>query len=129
TGKTPEQVLVDLVVRHQRASVRESVGEQRGECFTDDDFATFTAAATPKRIAERPQKAPDFVEGANALRPLPADQPVGADRSARQVARPTWRQMGFVDRLGRGQTEAGHLAELQIAAAIVDAFAARAPAQ
>lgn len=44
-------------------------------------------------------------------------------RKARQTARPTWREMGFIDRQGRGQTEAGHEAELMIARAIADAFA------
>jgi hypothetical protein len=128
TGRTPSQMLNDLVVRQEHKHVRESYGEWREQCFTDEDFAAFRVAATPRRIVERLKQAPDFVELADALRALPPDQRAAAYQAARQLARPTWRQMGFIDRQGRGQTEAGHAAELQIAAAIVEAFAAEAPA-
>jgi hypothetical protein len=61
---------------------------------------------------------------AAAIRTLSREQLADAMRTARRSARPTWREMGFIDRQGRGQTEAGHEAELMIAAAIIDAFAA-----
>lgn len=126
-GKTAQQMLNDLVVLQERKHVRESFGELRGQCFTDEDFAAFKAAGTPRRIVERLRRAPDFAELADALRTLSSDEREAAYSAARRLARPTWRSMGFVDRQGRGQTEAGHAAELQIAAAIVDAFAAQVP--
>lgn len=125
TGRTPEQVLVDLVRFHQRRNVRASVGELADECFTDLDFAAFTAAAVPQQIVKRLQKARDFAEVTQMLRSLPANRRAVVMRTARQTARPTWQTMGFIDRQGRGQTFAGREAELAIARAIVDAFAAR----
>jgi hypothetical protein len=66
---------------------------------------------------------------AAALKTLPHDRLLLEFESARGIARPTWRQMGFIDRKGRGQTQAGHRAGLMIAAAIVDAFAAELQAK
>ena len=123
-GRTPEQTLLDLVQFHQRKSVRTSTGEMAQDCFTDRDFDAFKRAGTPAEIAKRLRQAPDFAVVAGALRTLPPDRLAETLRMVRQTARPTWRQMGFIDRQGRGQTEAGHEAELMIAIAIVDAFAA-----
>jgi hypothetical protein len=91
--------------------------------FTDRDFALFKAARTPEQIAKRLKQAPDFAAVAGVLGTLPPERLAATMRMVRQTARPTWREMGFIDRQGRGQTEAGRQAELMIAAAIVDAFA------
>jgi hypothetical protein len=122
-GRTPEQILLDLVQLQQRRNVRTSTGELAHECFTDRDFASFKAARTPEQIVKRLKAAPDFAAVAAALRTLTPVRLAETMRTVRQTARPTWREMGFIDRQGRGQTEAGHQAELMIAAAIVDAFA------
>jgi hypothetical protein len=122
-GRTPEQMLLDVVQFQQRRHVRASVGESADQCFTDRDLASFTARGTPERIVERLKRAPDFAEVAAALRTLPPARLADAMRAASQQARPTWREMGFIDPEGRGQTEAGHRGELLISAAIVDAFA------
>jgi hypothetical protein len=116
-------MLTDLIEFQQRKHVKGSTGELAHECFTDLDFASFKSARTPARVAARLAEAPDFHVIANALRAIPAERLVEVMRAARQKARPTWRQMGFIDRQGRGQTEAGHQAELMIADSIVNAFA------
>ena len=123
-GRTPEQILLDVVQFHQQRIVRTSTGELANECFTDLDFASFKAASTPEQIVTRLKQAPDFAVVVTALRTLPSERLAETLRKVRQSARPTWRVMGFIDRQGRGQTEAGHQAELMIAAAVVDAFAA-----
>jgi hypothetical protein len=121
--RTPEQMLTDLIVWQQRKYVRTSTGELAHECFTDVDFESFNAAGYPSKIVSRLKKAKDFEVIAAALRTLPGDQLAEVTKAAKQIARPTWRQMGFIDPEGRGQTEAGHEAELMIATAIADAFA------
>lgn len=122
--RTPEQMLTDLILWQQRNYVRTSTGELAHECFTDVDFESFKAANYPRKIVSPLKKAKDFEVIAAALRSLPGDQLAEAIKAAKQIARPTWRQMGFIDPEGRGQTEAGHEAELMIAAAVADAFAA-----
>jgi hypothetical protein len=117
--------LVDLVRLHCHRNVRASVGELAGECFTNHDFTAFRAAGIPRQIVKRLEQARDFAEVTQMLRALPADKRAAVLRTARETARPTWLAMGYIDRQGRGQTEAGHEAELLIARAIVDAFAAR----
>ena len=128
-GRTPEQILLDLVQFQQRRNVRASTGELADECFTERDYASFKAARTPEQIVTRLKQAPDFAAVAAAIRTLPSEQLARTMRTARLTARPTWREMGFIDRQGRGQTEAGHQAELMIAMAIVDAFAAEVGAR
>lgn len=123
-GRTPEEVLLDLIQFHQQRSVKKSTGTLAHECFTDRDLASFRAAEIPQQIVERLRNAPDFAAVARMLKALPVEQRAATMRKARLTARPTWREMGFIDRAGRGQTEAGHEAELMIARAIVDAFAA-----
>jgi hypothetical protein len=123
-GRTTEQVLLDLIQFHQQRYVKRSTGVLAHECFTDRDFASFKAAEKPMRIVERLRQAPDFAVVARMLRALPVADREATMRRARQTARPTWQEMGFIDRQGRGQTEAGHEAELMIARAIVEAFAA-----
>ena len=123
-NRTPEQMLTDLIRWQQRKYVRTSTGELAHECFTDVDFESFKAADYPRKIVSRLKMAKDFDVVAAALRTLPGDRLTEAINAAKQIARPTWRQMGFIDQQGRGQTEAGHEAELMIASAIAGAFAA-----
>jgi hypothetical protein len=121
-GRSADQMLVDVVRWQQRANVKESTGKWAYQCFTDDDFAVFLASRVPSRVAATLSRAPDFQVVARALAGLPPVQLAAAFTRARLTARFTWRQMGFVDPAGGGQTEAGHNAELLIARAIVDAF-------
>jgi hypothetical protein len=121
-SRTPEQALLDLVQSQQQRHVRKSVGVLAHECFTDRDLASFRAAGTPAKIVERLKQTPEFANVARTLEALPAEQRAATMRKARETARPTWSQMGFIDRQGRGQTEAGREAELMIARAIVDAL-------
>jgi len=122
-NQSPEQMLVDLVRWQQHKHVRASTGILAFECFTDDDYRAFVSEKRPASIVERLRKASDFAEIVTALRTLPRERLLAELRAARRIARPTWAQMGFIDRQGRGQTEAGQAAELLIAGAIVGALA------
>lgn len=124
-NRTPEQMLTDLIQHQQRRNVKVSTGELAHECFTDIDLRTFRSADRPRQIVARLQKAEDFDIVAAELRTLPPERLVKEMLAAKRLARRTWREMGFIDREGRGQTEAGQRAELMIAEAIVDAFAVR----
>jgi hypothetical protein len=124
SNKTPEQALTDLIRWQQRLHVKQSTGIYHYECFTAVDYETFQQNKTPARIAERLKKSPDFIEMAAALRSLPAEKRAQVFQEARRIARPTWRTMGYIDRSGDGQTEAGNAADLDIASALVDAFVA-----
>ena len=117
-------MLQDVVRWQQQKHIRKSIGELANECFTDADFAAFRAGDIPRQIVTGLRKTEDFKVIAAELRKLSPDRLTEAVSQVRRIARPTWRQMGFIDREGRGQTEAGHQAELMIAAAIVDAFSA-----
>ncbi|NOT26383.1 MAG: hypothetical protein HOP16_09820 [Acidobacteria bacterium] len=121
--RTPPQMLADVVRWQQRVHVKQSTGQLAHECFTNVDLKAFEAADVPGEAATRIEKAADFRAVVSALRPLPRADLVAALHAARQIARPTWREMGYIDRQGRGQTEAGHTADLLIGAAIVGAFA------
>jgi hypothetical protein len=123
-NRTPLGMVSDLVRWQQEKNVKESTGES--DCFTDRDLADFRAARIQKEVVIRLRQDADFEVIVAALRTLPPETLVQGLRDARQVARPTWRQMGFIDRDGRGQTEAGHSADVLVAEAIVDALASAA---
>ena len=122
-GRTPDQMLTDLVQCQQRKYVRASTGELADECFTDRDFAVFKSSNTPRQLVARLKLAPDFKVVVSALRTFQPEKRAATLQITRQSARPTWQSMGYIDRQGRGQTAAGHQADLLIAEAIVDAFA------
>lgn len=124
TGRTPEQMLEDLIRLQQLKHVKQSTGEMAHEAFTDLDYEAFRAADVPQQIVSRLKGADDFAIVAAALRALPSERLAAGLLSARRIARPTWRQMGFIDAEGRGQTEAGHFADLSVADAIANAFSA-----
>ena len=119
-------MLSDVIRWQQVLEVRQSVGELDFQCFTDSDLQVFIARDRPRRVVGALRTAPDFREIAQALRSLPSAERTSVFEAARTIARPTWASIGFVDPQGRGQTEAGHRADLMLAAAITDAFGAEA---
>jgi hypothetical protein len=121
-NRSPEEMLVDVIRWQQHMEVKESIGELDFQCFTDSDLKAFMARDRPRIVADLLRSAPDFSEIVQALRSLPSAERVSAFETARVIARPTWETMGFVDPQGRGQTEAGHRADLMLAAAITNAF-------
>jgi hypothetical protein len=126
TNKSPEQMLADVIRWQQHVEVRKSTGEWAYECFTDVDFDAFVRAKRPEKVVEWLKTAPDFRTMVTALRSLPAEKREKVFAEARLIAHPTWRQLGFIDRSGNGQTEAGHQAERLMATAMVGAFEAAA---
>ena len=48
-GKTPEQMLADVIRWQQLAEVRESTGEWAYQCFTDRDFDAFPSDTNARR--------------------------------------------------------------------------------
>ena len=63
------------------------------------------------------------------MRKLPENQRKEVLARARRVCQPTWAEMGYIDKEGNGQTEAGQQAQLLISAAIVDSIEAMLRAQ
>jgi hypothetical protein len=121
-GKTARQMLVDVVRWQQLTNVRESTGTLAHECFTSDDLVQFRRRGVPGAVAVRLKAAGEFPDVVRALAALSREERDSAYAGARGTARPTWRQMGFIDSAGRGQTEAGQAAEFMIAEAIVAVF-------
>lgn len=123
-GRAPAEMLTDVVRWQQLAQVKQSTGELHFEAFTWIDLHRFHRNAEHDRIAATLTRSPDFQEITQALRGLPPEQLRIALDSAASLARPTWRSMGYIDRSGHGQTEAGHIADLMVADAVVREFAA-----
>lgn len=112
--------LIDLIERVQRAHVRESTGVLMHQCFTEIDLARFKDSSTHLRAAKAVALTRAFRSVVVTLESMPEIERAGLLERARRVARPTWEEMGYIDTRGRGQTVAGHRAELMIAEAVVD---------
>jgi hypothetical protein len=124
-NRTPQQMLEDLIRWQQSKNVRTSTGTLDFQCFTDRDLRVFQAEGRPAKIVARIESMKEFAFVVDELRTLSQATLMAELRSARLIARPTWETMGFIDKEGRGQTDAGHEADLEIAVAITMAFAAR----
>ena len=103
----------------QRQYVRESWGEQAGECFTDDDYTEFNRQRLPEKIVAEVLGKPQVQAAIITLRKTPEADRRNLTDTWRKPLRPTWAQMSRISR--EGQTDAGQRAETDIANAIVDA--------
>ena len=110
--------LIDLIRATQRQHVRESWGERASECFTDVNLATFKKENVTKKIVDQLRNDQNFLAIVHALRALNGQQRSELLERASATYKPTWAQLGKIDRLG--QTDAGQQAEKEIAAAIVE---------
>jgi hypothetical protein len=117
-----ERKLIDLITREQRNNVKKSTGTFDYQCFTEINLATFKSSNRPQKIVETLKSDAQFKALVQEFRGMPESTRKEAFSHARKVCQPTWAEMGYVDKEGNGQTEAGQQAQLLISAAIVDAI-------
>jgi len=122
SGATPPAAqksdLRSIIENEIRSHVRESWGEYAGENFSDADLQKFEADRVPAQIVSDLKDNKLFLQAVEKVRAMaPADQAAYLKR-CRGWLRPTWAEQGKIDR--NGTTDAGRLAELQIANAITD---------
>jgi hypothetical protein len=126
TASTPVQTpalpkpeaLSEIILREQRNNVRESYGELRGQNFSDEDLEDFKKTGKLKAILARLKTDGEFLDVVLAIKSMPATEKQKLLNKAENTYKPTWEQMGKVDRAG--QTTAGQQAERMIAEGIVN---------
>lgn len=111
------EALIDIIKSAQRRHVRDSWGERASECFTDRDLDKFHDSKIPTKVADDLRTDKRFQSTIQAIRSLPPQQRDELLDRAASSYKPTWAQLGRIDRAG--QTEAGQQAEKEIAAGIV----------
>lgn len=116
TSTKSADALIDLIRSVQKQNVRESWGEKASECFTDLDLVKFHDADIPKRVVQELRTDMNFIAIVQSLKSLNTQQRQELLDRAASTYKPTWAQIGKIDR--RGQTDAGQQAEKEIAAAI-----------
>ena len=117
TARADARTLIAIVRNEQRRAVRESYGENAGECFTDDDLAAFRTNRTAEQIVTRLRRDPQFLNVVAAIKALGSTEREDLLAAASAERRKTWRELGHISR--EGQTEAGRQAETLVALAIV----------
>lgn len=109
-------ILIDIVKSYQKRLVKESYGEKPSECFTDRDLEGFRDRGEVKKVIEFLRKDRRFLSAAQSLKVLPQLQREDFLKRVSATYKPTWGQLGGIDR--KGQTDAGQQAEREIATAI-----------
>ena len=109
--------LIEIIRASQKRYVRESWGERSSECFTSLDLDNFHDSNVVKRLVEEMRKNKKMIAVSESLKNLPIPLREDVLEKATSTYKPTWAQIGKIDR--RGQTEAGQQAEKEIASAIV----------
>jgi hypothetical protein len=113
------ETLRDLIAEQQKKYIRPSFNEY--DCFTEVDYQRFVADRQPAKIAAELQRCSKRFQAVVALiTELPKDEQPKLLNSCRKPLRPTWREMGRISSTGDGNTEAGNLAERNVADAIAD---------
>jgi hypothetical protein len=108
--------LITLIKSVQSKYVRESFGTRADQCFTDDDLATFHKNKTVEKIVKDLSGSTRMNAILSELKSIPVVQREEVLDKASSTFKPTWAQLGKIDRAG--QTEAGQTAEREIAEAI-----------
>lgn len=109
--------LVKTIRATQTKYVRDSWGEKANQSFTDLDLEKFYADRILDRISNELKSDKRFAPVAQTIRSLPAQQRDEILDRAAKIYKPTWEQLGKIDR--SGQTDAGQKAEREIARTIV----------
>jgi hypothetical protein len=116
--RAPED-LISFIQSAEASEIRESWGEEAGQCFTWADYDVFVRAGRPVAVAAALKSTPAFQKLATMIGGMsPAQRDALLDR-ARATARPTWAMIGRISR--DGTTDAGRKAGLLLASAITDA--------
>ena len=111
--------LIPYIQSMEKAEIRESWGEQAGECFTWVDYDAFVHDRRPAVVAGKLKASPRFQKLAELIRPMPQADRERLLARARGTARPTWAMIGRIST--EGTTDAGRKAGLLLASAITDA--------
>ena len=115
---TPQpDALITLVKSVQRRYVRDSFGTNADQCFTDVDLATFRKNRTVEQIVKELSGSRRMTAIVSELKSMPVVRQEEILDKANSTFKATWAQLGKIDRAG--QTEAGQIAEREIAEAIV----------
>lgn len=115
--------LISFVREQQRHFVRPSFSETN--CFTWIDLRELKMVIASDEAnklinADKLIKDdPKFKTVVESLKQLSPAQRTSAYNAALRIRRPTWREMGFIDPQGRGQTEAGQQADILIGREVV----------
>jgi hypothetical protein len=124
--KVDPERLIAIIKQLQTEYVRDSIGVEAHECFTDDDFNQFISNKKTVEIVERLHKDNDFGNLVNAIRDLNSDSRSNLLNRALNTYRRTWSELHLnpnsasADELRKGQTRGGMQAEKLIAQTVVD---------
>ena len=124
--KVNPELLINKITQLQRANVRDSVGKQAGQCFTEVDLDKFKAEKKTAQIVGQLEKDKDFLAIVDSISEMkPEERTALLDRALGNY-RKTWAELGLdpdsspKEKLREGQTEKGQEAEKLIAEAVVD---------
>lgn len=120
TQTEPDDLKI-IIKDKQKAHVKTSTGEERGECFTEEDFANFQQEKIIDKIKDALRGDNHFLETVIAIQKMPPPERQKFLTLCATIARPAWSTLGskFDRKSGEGQTKAGHEAEKNIAESIV----------
>ena len=117
--RAPED-LISYIRAAEATEIRESWGEEVGECFTWTDYDAFIRANRPATVANQLKSSPQFRKLAGMIRAMPQPEREKLLARARETARPTWAMIGRIS--PDGTTDAGRKAGLLLAGAITDSM-------
>lgn len=109
--------LIDFVRSQQQRFVRASFDERN--CFTWDHLEALKSRIASGEVAAAVKGDPDFPPIVESLKQIGPAQRESAYNAAMRIRRKTWREMGFIDPAGRGQTEAGAQGDLLVGREVV----------
>lgn len=117
--------LVGLIQATEKSEIRESWGEQAGQCFTWDDYERFVQADRAVEVANQLKPTPQFQKLIEMIKAMPKKERALLLQRARETARPTWAMNGRIS--PEGTTDAGRRAGLLLAESITRAVEAALP--
>src|ERR1022692_679921 len=92
--------LVAYIRYSEKAEIRESWGEETGECFTWADFYMFVKTNRPKAVADQWKTTPAAKKVVELIRAMPRAERNELLARARNSARPTWAMIGRISAEG-----------------------------
>ncbi len=113
-GSNLREIIEDQI----RKNVRESYGELAGENFSWDDLEQFHRNKVPEKIGNLLRASVRFRAAVDEVRSMVAADRDSYLRRCRLPLRRTWAELGKIS--PRGTTEAGQIAEAEIAKVAVD---------
>lgn len=116
SGVSQPDALITLIRSYQRRYVRESFGTSADQCFTDVDLVSYRKDRRIDQIVKELSGSRRISAIVSELKAMSVVQQEEVLDKAGSTFRPTWAQLGKIDRAG--QTEAGQIAEREIAEAI-----------